>query len=475
VNAHAGSETADFIGSMRPVRGKEKDCAQLKQALLEYCNRFNVLTQNISKTNDLGDYSELDALMSEVSNAFTASSPTQLQSDAFSGIIELNNRRKRLFEWRDGPLVQALKSGDIFLLDEISLADDSVLERLNSVLETNRILVITEAAAHENSKSEDSVVINAADSFAFLATMNPGGDFGKKELSPALRNRFTEIWVSPVSDRQDLIEILSERLIESGQISLGLSNRAANSIIDFIEWLSSKVNRPLESIFSLRDILAWVSFISCSIASDYPLSIRDAFIHGGLMVFVDSIGVNPLIGISRNDSGDVRKHCVDCLKQLAKSIDSENDDSVMDLMTTEIIVNSETFGIPPFTIRCGPYPNKSIQFALHAPTTCHNAQRVLRGMQLRKPILLEGSPGVGKTSLISAIATASGRSLCRINFSEQTDLMDLFGSDLPTEGGKPGDFSWIDGPLLRAIKHGEWVLLDELNLASQQVLEVIVH
>lgn len=25
--------------------------------------------------------------------------------------------------------------------------------------------------------------------------MNPGGDFGKRELSPALRNRFTEIWV----------------------------------------------------------------------------------------------------------------------------------------------------------------------------------------------------------------------------------------------------------------------------------------
>jgi midasin len=25
--------------------------------------------------------------------------------------------------------------------------------------------------------------------------MNPSGDFGKKELSPALRNRMTEIWV----------------------------------------------------------------------------------------------------------------------------------------------------------------------------------------------------------------------------------------------------------------------------------------
>jgi midasin (ATPase involved in ribosome maturation) len=35
--------------------------------------------------------------------------------------------------------------------------------------------------------------------FYIVATMNPSGDFGKKELSPALRNRFTEIWVEPVT------------------------------------------------------------------------------------------------------------------------------------------------------------------------------------------------------------------------------------------------------------------------------------
>lgn len=29
--------------------------------------------------------------------------------------------------------------------------------------------------------------------------MNPSGDYGKKELSPALRNRFTEIWVQPIT------------------------------------------------------------------------------------------------------------------------------------------------------------------------------------------------------------------------------------------------------------------------------------
>lgn len=40
----------------------------------------------------------------------------------------------KLFEWVNGPLIEAMVDGSIFLADEISLADDSVLERLNSLL-----------------------------------------------------------------------------------------------------------------------------------------------------------------------------------------------------------------------------------------------------------------------------------------------------------------------------------------------------
>ena len=63
----------------------------------------------------------------------------------FENMIEelsnLHQKWQTIFMWQDGPLVQAMKDGDLFLVDEISLADDSVLERLNNVLEPERKLV----------------------------------------------------------------------------------------------------------------------------------------------------------------------------------------------------------------------------------------------------------------------------------------------------------------------------------------------
>ena len=73
-----------------------------------------------------------------------------------------------------------------------------------------------------------------------------------------------------------------------------------------------------------------------------------------------------------------------------------------------------------------------------------------------KAILLEGSPGAGKTSLVTALAKATGNPLTRINLSDQTELTDLFGSDLPVEGGGPGEFAWKDAAFLRAMQRGEW-------------------
>lgn len=42
-------------------------------------------------------------------------------------------------------------------------------------------------------------------------------------------------------------------------------------------------------------------------------------------------------------------------------------------------------------------------------------------------------------------------------------MTDLFGTDLPIEGGKGGEFAWRDGPFLSALKAGHWIVLDEVS------------
>ncbi|CAG8685363.1 7884_t:CDS:2, partial [Acaulospora colombiana] len=158
-------------------------------------------------------------------------------------IAQLMNRSTPLFEWSDGPLVSSMQSGSLFLLDEISLADDSVLERMNSVLEPSRTLVLAEKGGWNS----DNLEITAKDGFRLVATMNPGGDYGKKELSPALRNRFTEIWVPPVDNRDDRLAIVqaSWRHRELQPYT--------EAVIDFAHWIGRKFQDDLT--IGLRDLL----------------------------------------------------------------------------------------------------------------------------------------------------------------------------------------------------------------------------
>lgn len=74
---------------------------------------------------------------------------------------------------------------------------------------------------------------------------------------------------------------------------------------------------------------------------------------------------------------------------------------------------------------------KDDDLVFEAPTTLRNAMRLVRALQTSRPLLLEGNPGVGKTAIVSSLAKMCGRSLTRINLSDQTDLMDLFGADAP--------------------------------------------
>ncbi|XP_023122208.2 midasin [Amphiprion ocellaris] len=396
----------------------------------------------------------------------------------------------RLFQWHDGPLVLAMKEGGVFLMDEISLADDSVLERLNSVLETEKSLVLAEKGSGDN---DDVELIRAATGFRLVATMNPGGDFGKKELSPALRNRFTEIWCPQSNSRSDLVQIIQHNLRSGLSLDGG---DVAELMLDFIEWLIQQ-DFGRRCILSVRDILSWVNFLNAVCERDEDgfmtmgaledeeeaewdirLDTVTAFIHAACLVYIDGIGSGTTVS-SADSALLARRLCLGFLQQRLSKM-TKLDQEMLDALRVydsslprEPQWGEDFFGIDPFYIALGPQTDSRnlSEYAIAAGTTAVNAQRLLRALKLQRPVLLEGSPGVGKTSLVAALAKASGNHLVRINLSEQTDVTDLFGTDLPVEGGKGGEFAWRDGPLLAALKAGHWVVLDELNLASQSVLE----
>ena len=435
VNAHQNSETSDFLGSQRPSRGRGEARESLITLISELSAKLGANTANLNDPDFVDEFLRQWA--------------PELTSEQIDSIDLLNTKSKTLFEWQDGPLIQAMKNGRFFLLDEISLAEDAVLERLNSVLETDRKITLIEKTG------EEITIIRATESFRFFATMNPGGDYGKKELSPALRNRFTEIWVPQISADADLLKV-----IEVKMAGLSTPKVWALKIIEFINWFAGKINRSRESFISLRDIICWAEFMK---RFNGKLSSGVSFYHGGCMVFVDGVGMNPIFGWHK-DRQKLISESKEKLVELSSVLIPSSEPKVLSIKECQ-------FGHSPFFIPIGSICQPSSQTFFHPPTTADNCFRVLRALQLKKPILLEGSPGAGKTSLISNLAACTNHRLSRINLSEQTDLMDLFGSDLPVEGGEGGEFSWRDGPFLQAMKSGDWVLLDELNLASQQVLE----
>ncbi|KAA8497714.1 Midasin [Porphyridium purpureum] len=456
---------------------------------------------------------------------------------------------KSLFEWHDGALLRAMKSGAHLLLDEINMADEAVVERMNSVLEPGRSIMVTEMGSAVDT---DDVLV-AHEAFRIYATMNPGGDFGKKELSPALRNRLTEIWVEPVRSEPELGEIVREILGADKTDSLLEVGMCMARVMTRMWSLSSSAQLPehevhasearhstwdasaalLLPVLTTRDLRAWLDFVSCAVKpcqneNGRGLDAWSAFAHGACLVFIDALvptGVSlgaakarfavqlaldclidclPATGMGEHIQEKVRTICSHslgpALKDVSFNVAAELDAAQDDTNLVRAVDCAGEHGAETAALRfvcVGPFqiqqrhppevvaPSHAADeaelesastrifsqddYSLSAPSTRANVFKIARAMVLGRGILLEGAPGIGKTSVVVALARLTGQELLRVNLSEFTEMSDLIGCDVP--GAKPGIFDFKRGPLLTALQRDCWILLDELNLASQSVLE----
>lgn len=452
------SELSEYLSQL-------SDTAQCTKISVKQYDRILKAVKLIAKTQQT---EELDKLIGEANRV----------------LVEL----KGIFEWQDGVLINAMKEGGLLLIDEISLANDSVLERLNSVFETERTLVLAEKA------NKSVIKIVGHPNFSIVSTMNPSGDFGKKELSPALRNRMTEIWVDTYFDQKELheytgflktktiSELKADLCMKSSDLYViiheklqdeALSNMLFKIVVYYNFVLAVEYNLARKKL-SIRDVLNFIEFYhklsSTSTMSDSnELTSLQIFKEAIKLVIIDGFGID-----LTTDKDRILHHLESFINNLSSDSTELHQDSDRDFA---VVHTDKLFGIDPYFLE-NVGDEKHILHHFSFEATKHNVVKILRGLKLGKPILLEGPPGVGKTSTVESIAKAIGKKIIRINLSEHTDMMDLLGSEYPVPvSSNSGDqhdditFQWCDGALLTAIKQGYWFLLDEMNLAHQSVLE----
>jgi midasin len=377
------------------------------------------------------------------------------------------------------------------LLDEINLASSEILQRLLGLLDDRAgSLTLTERG--------DVVPLPRHPDFRLFAAMNPATDAGKKELHPSIRSRFTELFVDELLDQVELRVVSSRYLrfvlpasdkppehsdvvVASVNLYLKCRDLAEEVLVDGAGHKPRFTLRTLARALTAAKNLVLMQRISLqrALTEGFELAIQGPLDSNSSKAVqrVMKVAFGDKIGRTERDHPGRRP--------------GKKDSS------TEYLL------IKPFWIEAGPLevrdwtePDESgkCKFIL-TPSASANVRRLARAIAAGPwPVLLEGPTSGGKTTLVEYIAARSGHHVVRINNHEHTgrckcrlylslsevnltvasiwdeDVQEYTGSFAPDANGT---LKFQDGILVRALKRGDWVILDELNLAPSEVLEAL--
>lgn len=222
--------------------------------------------------------------------------------------------------WVDGLLVRAMKNGDNLLLDEVNAGSPEVLMVLQSVLDHNRSLTITQ---------HDGEVVKAHKKFRVFATMNPpGGEYsGTRRLNTALMNRFSiTLYIDYARPEVERDIITSGTKLPAPQAVILVDT--ANNMRRL-----HKENKVTATI-STRDLLAWATLaskLSNNVIDGYKHTISHKLDQSDRELFESALKSNT----EKSDMvASNKKAALEMLEQMGKS--SLDIETLMELDHNEI-------------------------------------------------------------------------------------------------------------------------------------------
>ncbi|KAJ3914904.1 P-loop containing nucleoside triphosphate hydrolase protein [Lentinula edodes] len=371
--------------------------------------------------------------------------------DEFS-VQYVSGKGRLAVDFVEGLLVQALREGEWILLDEVNLATAETPECIANLLRKPTVsITLTEQESLEP--------VPRHPIFHLFACMNPATEVDKNDVPPNIRPRFTKINVPPP-------DAVRETLIAAQYIGLSeVSDKV--SIMDVWELyiavkhlaetceIADRANH--RSQLSMRTLARVITF-AFDIASTYGL--QRVLWEGCLMEFT----MFRDIPSSEKVFSLAEKHLLAGIKNVRSAL--PNKPTLPPCCAPQNFVK-----LGPF-LEHGLVPLDPADDYISAPSTEKKLIVLARIIFTRRfPVPIEVPTSSGKTSSIEYLAKRTGRRFIPINNHEQTDIQQYIGSYVLQP--VPGGLAFTDGLLIRALQSGDWIVLDEVNLARTDVLEAL--
>jgi MoxR-like ATPase/HEAT repeat protein/uncharacterized protein YegL len=114
--------------------------------------------------------------------------------------------------------------------------------------------------------------------------------------------------------------------------------------------------------------------------------------------------------------------------------------------------------------------NENIPACVMTATGYHILEALSFGYLLKHSVLLLGPTSTGKSFLIKWLSQVLGFRHLAYAINPYTSKFELIGGIKPDSEGR---FIWQEGIILKAAREGLWLVLEEINLASSEVVEIL--
>ncbi|MFC1753351.1 AAA family ATPase [Thermoproteota archaeon] len=407
-------------------------------------------------------------------------------SDLIGQYIEKADEKdetNRIIVFEKGKLLKAIERGDWVVLDEINLAKPEIIERLNSLLDDDRMIVVTEDG--------EMAPIKAHPNFRLFTTMNPAGHYqGRKPLSNAMRNKFSELYISDVFETDEYKEILEFYLDEKHHTHL-------DDIVNVFTGMNAYLKKSFP--YGMEDGLGYLTIRNLRLAARYindlcpnetasAEQLKEAF----MFCFVDQYSEGTVHVEFERMFSEGTEGKEERISEKGKGTEAQRHKGTKKKKGKKDTVPAEVFTINGVSLAKRDLNSLSEEDKLFVPKektnfhlfekTKHYLSDMAKAVTLKQPMLLIGETAGGKTTLVEELAAQTNTPFRRMNFSRMTEKSELIGSwqikvkthDQAEDQAEDQDggysIIWVDGILLDAMKHGHWLLLDELNLAPAALL-----